>query len=182
MISEKKIFELIEEYAKTRTGKEEIAKRKSGRFIAAPAEENSRQPTEEYMLKVGEDMKTILFNHISRFIKSFKIGDIIVESPLQGSNGEYTISIGFDEDAVRRKSLDPEKYPDGLTNIVKLFVTGYSARGTVRGVWEGHGDAVIESLKERRANDFLEQAVAEFNKKYDGNAKAKTKGSYKRKK
>ena len=178
MFSDEYILSLIKKYAQTPNGKAEIAKKKSGKFVANWAPNDNSGLTESRARKIGEDMKDILFEKISSVIKSFKKEDIIVSVP-RLEQGKYSLSISFNEDALRRESLDPGRYPEGVTNVVKLFITGYDARASVHGVWKTHGNVEIDSLTHREPNDFMEIAVAEFNNKYTGVAVAKTSNGYK---
>ena len=178
MLSEEYIISMIDQYSKTAEGKREIAKYKSGKFNAKIAKEGSGIRSAKQMRQVGNDMKNILFNEISKIIKSFRIEDIIVGDPFkEGDN--YSISIGFNEEALRRESLAPDRYPEGISNIVKLFITGYNARGAVYGVWKGHGDEEIWSLRNRDPDDFMDRAVDKFNQKYANTAKANITDKYK---
>lgn len=178
MLSEEYILTLIEKYSQTAAGKAEIAKRKKGKFDARVATEGAKKQSLKQMSQIGNDMRDILFRKISKIIKSFKIEDIIVGAP-EPQGDKYSISISFNEDALRRESLDPDRYPDGVSNIVKLFINGYDARGAVYGVWKGHGDEEIWSLRHRDPNDFMEKAVEEFNSKYTDVAHAETTNEYK---
>ena len=179
MLSEEYILSLIKKYSKTPLGKSEIAKHKKRGFTPRYADGTAAQAQSvKQMNRIGSDMKNILFNNISKFIESFQLDDIIVNSPVLQGN-QYMISIEFNEDALQRKSLDPDRYPDGITNIIKLFVNGYDARGAVYGVWEGHGDNEVWSLRHRDPNDFLERAVSEFNSKYANIARAEVAAEYK---
>lgn len=178
MLSEEYILSLVKKYSQTAVGKAEIAKHKKGKFDARVATESTQKQSKKQMSQIGDDMKNILFNKISRVIKSFKIEDIIVGTPVPYGD-QYMISISFNEDALRRESLDPDRYPEGITNIVKLFVTGYDARGAVYGVWKGHGDEEIWSLRHRDPNDFMDKAVEEFNSKYANVARAELTDEYK---
>ena len=178
MLSEEYVLSLIKRYSQTTTGKAEIAKRKKGKFDARIATEGSQKRSMQQMKKIGDEMKDILFNKISGVIKSFKKEDIIVSPPVL-QDDRYAISISFNEEALRRESLDPDAYPEGISNIIKLFITGYDARGAVYGVWKGHGDEEIWSLRHRDPNDFMEKAVNEFNSKYADAAHAELADEYK---
>lgn len=171
MLNEKDVLNLIQKYANTPEGKAKIKEAMGGKaFKARYAEDVSPKKTKKQMMQIGEDMKQILFDHInggsSKIIKSFKIDDIIVGHPVLMQDGRYKIEISFNEDALRRKSLDPQSYPNGIDNIVKLFVTGHKLPGAVKGVWEGHGEEEIWSRRNREPNDFMERAVQAFNDKY----------------
>lgn len=177
MLSEEYILSLIEKYSKTPAGKAEIAKYKNGKFDARVATEGAEALSVRQMKQIGNDMRDILFNKISKVIKSFRIENIIVEKPVVKDN-QYEIKISFDESALQRDSLDPDKYPEGVSNIVKLFINGYDARGAVYGVWKGHGDEEIWSLRHRNPNDFMDEAVEAFNNKYANVARAELTGEY----
>lgn len=178
MLSEEYILSLIKKYSQTSVGKAEIAKYKKGKFDARVATEGAEKQSKRQMRQIGDDMKEILFGKISKSIKSFRPESIIVEEPVANGN-QYEIKIRFDESALQRDSLDPDKYPDGVSNIIKLFINGYEARGAVYGVWKGHGDEEIWSLRHRDPNDFMEKAVAEFNSKYVNVARAELADEYK---
>lgn len=178
MLSEEYILSLIEKYSKTPAGKAEIAKHKKGKFDARVATEGTKKQSKRQMKQIGDDMKEILFEKISKSIKSFRLESIIVEEPVANGN-QYEIKIRFDESALQRDSLDPDKYPDGVSNIIKLFINGYDARGAVYGVWKGHGDEEIWSLRHRRPNDFMDEAVEAFNNKYTNVARAELADEYK---
>lgn len=178
MLSEEYIVSLIKKYSETAEGKAEIAKRHKGKFYASIARASSKKRSVAEMNQIGEDMKSILYAHISKVIKSFKTEDILV-GPLERNGDQYSLSISFNEEALHRESLDPDAYPEGISNIIKLFINGYDARGAVHGVWKGHGDEEIWSLRHRDPNDFMEKAVEEFNGKYKDVAKASTASEYK---
>jgi len=73
----------------------------------------------------------------------------------------YKISIYF-TDNLHRDSLNPNKYPNGVQDIVVLLDHGYSASGSVAGVWKGHTDKPIKSLKKREGAYFVEEAIREY--------------------
>lgn len=178
MLSEEYILSLIKTYSKTPEGKSEIAKQNNGKFIPRVARSDVSKQSVKQMKKIGEEMKDILFEKTSQIIKSLNKEDIIVGEPVR-RDGQYSISIGFNEEALRRESLDPENYPAGITNIVKLFISGYDARGAVYGVWKGHGGEEIWSLRHRDPSDFMERAVEEFNNRHTNVARAETTKEYK---
>lgn len=170
-MDEKYILTLIRRYAKTPEGKANIKEAMGGKpFVAQYVGKSVPKQTNKQMMKIGEEMKQILFDHInggsSKIIKSFKKDDIIVGRPVLMGDGRYRIDIYFNEDALRRKSLNPDAYPDGIDDIVSLFVTGYEAAGAIRGVWEGHGNEEIWSRRSRKPNDFMSKAVQAFNNKH----------------
>ena len=179
LLSKKDILALIDEYSKTPEGAKEIKKRTKGEFIAQEAgDAHIRAVDDQEIDSICRNMKAILFKHISRLIKSFRQEDIIIFPP-EVKNGMCEVKIGFNEEALHRKSLNPERYPEGLNDVVKLFVTGYRAKGTVKGIWVGHGDEEIWSRRSRDANDFMSLAVREFNSKYGQVATAELGEEYK---
>lgn len=180
MITEDYINKLIEEYAKSPAGKAEI-KRKTGITYT------DKSPTS--MLKAyGEQMKYILYNHVSALIKSITLDDIIVQNPYMDSDGLWRLEISFREGSLHRDSLDDNDYPEGLNNIVLLFAKGYHARDYVYGLWNTTGNPTshwvywrdVRSRKDRDGSDFLIQAVNEFNSGAGkGIARAELLGAYK---
>ena len=178
MLSEEYIASLIKKFSQTAAGKAEISKHKKGKFDARIATEGAKKRSARQMTEIGNDMRNILFSQISKVIESFHVEDIIVADPvLQGD--QYMIVVSFNEEALHRDSLDPDSYPEGISNIIKLFATGYDASGAVRGVWQGHGDEEIWSLRHRGPNNFMNDAVDAFNKKYTNVARAELTGEYK---
>ena len=180
MFSEKEILSFIEQYSKTSEGKKEIQKHIKGEFIPKyPTGRKNFVKSIEEAKVIAEDMKQILFKHISAVINSFELDDIIVEAPFEGELSGFVIKVRFDSEALQRKSLRPDLYPDGLEDIVSLFVHGYDTDKTVYGIWEGHGDTPIFSRKNREPNDFMKKAVDEFNGKHGLVAKAELEPAYK---
>jgi len=72
----------------------------------------------------------------------------------------FDVRISFRPDAVHRESLAPEKYPDGVENIVVHLSNGWSARGAVYGEWHG---VETWSRMESAGDDFMREAVMSFN-------------------
>lgn len=190
MVSEEYIMKLVERYAQSPAGKAQIKKElgieytgnnaKPGAFVT------NAKPSE--MARYGEEMKRILYAHVNPLIKSITLDDIIVGTPTKGANGEWSIQISFREGSLHRDSLDDNDYPEGLSNIVLLFAKGYHARDYVYGLWNTTGSKNshwiywknIRSRKDRSGNDFLIQAVNEFNSLFGKNiAKAELLGDYK---
>lgn len=174
MISESYINKLIEQYAKSPAGRAEIKKRTGIEYVV-------QDPTTR-LTAYGEQMKNILYKHVSALIKSITPDDIVVQKPYMDSDGLWRLEVSFREDSLRRDSLDLDNYPEGLSNIVLLFAKGYNARNYVYGWWMTsygtHGD--VRSRKSRDGSDFLIQAVNEFNNGAGkGIARAELLGDYK---
>ena len=177
MLSDTQILEYIKKFSQTSHGKQEIQKVYKGKFVPKYTTDGAKPMTIKQMKQIGEEMKKILFYEISKLIESFKYDDIIVSKPTFIGDS-YMINISFDEQALKRESLDPSTY-QGVDNIVKLFVHGYDAGGSVRGVWKGHGSDVIWSLRKREPDDFMDDATNIFNKQYKGIAHAELLKEYK---
>lgn len=175
MITESYINKLIENYAKSPAGKSEIKKKTGITYV-------DKDPS-AMLMKYGERMRQILYSHINTLIKSVVLDDIIVEKPYQDDDGLWKLNLSFREGSLRRDSLDLDNYPEGLNNIVLLFAKGYNARNHVYGWWmTKHGTyGNVKSRKSREGNDFLIQAIKEFNDGGDGKiiAKAELLGDYK---
>lgn len=143
--------------------------------------------------RVGERMKAILLKHIREDtqnpsleyagLKKFPSSAVTVEYP-PGSLAKHSLPKGsevrikFDKELLRRESLEPEKY-DGIDDVISLFVHGYTAKNTVSGQWHGKR---VKSLRHRPPADdtsfypngnFIENAIAEFNKEFSGYAVAR---------
>ena len=174
MLTDEYIRELIEDYSKTPEGKKQIKSLIPGRkFIAEyESDDESDRRRIEVMCK---DMRNILYNHIKEVIPSFKISDIIIgKIKYEGVNA--TVDIKFNQDALKRKSLYEQKYPEGVHDIVRLFVKGYKISHDVWGMWH---DKFTKGVRYRPQNDFMERAVNEFNVKYGDCAVADLDKQYK---
>ncbi len=172
MLKESYLLELVKQYAATPEGRKQI-KEKFG--IDYDPKKDKRLSRAD-MLGVAEKMRVCLWQHIKRHIKSVALSDIIVEEPLSDENGGTTISLSFRPGAMFRPSLQPEKYPEGVENIVLHFTHGWSAKGYISGEW--HGDQVW-SRRTRSGTPFMQEAVSEFNSKMKGIAVAELSGDYK---
>ncbi len=74
-------------------------------------------------------------------------------------NGCISIDLSFAPGAIHRKSLEPERFPKGVDNIVSLLTKGYTAHGDVVGMWH---DKMILNKLERDPEPFIQEAVNEF--------------------
>ena len=179
MISESLIMRLVRQYANSPQGKREIF-RKYGLIYQ---EDVSTAELSSY----GEKMKQILFNHINPLIRSITMDDIIVGTPKKNEKGYWTLRVSFNEGSLQRDSLYYDGYPQGLNNIVLLFAHGYHARDYVYGWWDlpnqnwygGNEFVNVRSRKDRDPNNFLYDAVDEFNGSVHGFAVATLEEKYK---
>lgn len=97
--------------------------------------------------------------------------DIGYGDPYKIDDNLYSIDIYF-ETELNRKSLDQDRYPEGIDNIIALLNSGYNASHAVYGMWTNHrGDksrdmagepSGIFSLPHRGGAHFLEQAKTDF--------------------
>lgn len=174
MLTEKYIQTLIDEYAKTPYGRSEIKK-----VYGVDYTGNKVCPVD--LTSMANEMKTILFKYISDAINSstFNLSDIKIGKTKKSSKmWEWEITISIDEEALKRESLYPEKYPDGLGDLVLLYSRGYDARDYVHGYNRKKG-RYMWSIRHRPANTFLEKAIQEFNNKYNtGATEAELKAPY----
>jgi len=90
-----------------------------------------------------------------------EVHSVNVGSDRSVPHDEAVIDISFAQD-LHRPSLFPESYA-GVDNIVDLLNHGYSASGTVYGVWRGER---IRSLRTRPGMEFIEQTLDQFMSMY----------------
>ncbi len=130
-------------------------------------------PSVREMTAAAQRMADILYSHmisdtqeVGHGLSTVPKSAIIIGKPVcVGKDGSYKIDISFDSSLLHRDSLYKEKYPEGINDIVSLFVHGYNAKNSVHGQW--HGD-VIWSLRNRAPNNFIQKAVDEFNSMNSG--------------
>ena len=169
----------IEKVSRTREGKAAISSaigKKNAKFVARFYDGSSKAKADRDKMNLkAEEMKEILFRHLTadtqtdgrRGLADFPKDAIIIGKPVAiGNTGDYRIDISFDADSLRRQSLSPDAYPEGITDIISLFVHGYNAKGSVVGSW--HGEDNVWSLRHRDSNDFMARAVEEFNGNNNG--------------
>lgn len=182
-LSQAELEAIIEKVSRSREGSSAIKSaigKQNVKFVARFDDGSSKENTDkDKMNRKAEEMKDILFRHITadtqidgrRGLADFPKSAIVVGKPVAiGNTGDFRIDISFDAEALRRHSLNLCAYPDGITDIISLFVHGYTAKGSVVGSW--HGADEVWSLRHRDANDFMTRAVDEFNNNGDGFARA----------
>lgn len=177
MIAQSEIMKIVKEYAKSPQGKAKIKNTYGVEYI--------EKVDAKKLKRYGEEMKTILFRHMSPLIDSITMDDIIV-STVEPVEGGYRLKISFNPDSLRRDSLYLDGYygDDALEDIVLLFSRGYHARDYVYGHWVKPGQSIaafqrtIKSCKDRDPNPFLSKAVEEFNDKTEDWITAKLEGEY----
>lgn len=113
----------------------------------------------------AENMVETLLRHMSQDVgdslHAIDRNAIIVSKPKRvGKDGMYKIDISFNTAVLHRDSLYKEKYPNGIDDIVSLFVHGYNASNPVYGQWHG---SRVRSRTNRAPNSFMQNAINEFN-------------------
>lgn len=125
-------------------------------------------PTYDQMQAAAKDLIAIIRrNAASSNLPESVMANVesFCDSPINiASDGSATISINMLDDA-HRESLDPERYSDGIDNIVAAFNAGINAKGSVFGEWKSHG-VKTWSKRHRSPARFMQNAVDEFNAKY----------------
>ena len=178
-LSQAELEAVIEKVSRTREGKAAIRSaigKKNAKFVARFDDGSSKAKADRGKMNLkAEEMKEILFRHLTadtqtdgrRGLADFPKDAIIIGKQVAiGNTGDYRIDISFDADSLRRQSLSPDAYPEGITDIISLFVHGYNATGSVVGSW--HGEDNVWSLRHRDSNDFMARAVEEFNDNNNG--------------
>ena len=178
-LSQAELEAVIEKVSRTREGKAAIRSaigKKNAKFVARFDDGSSKVKADRDKMNLkAEEMKEVLFRHLTadtqtdgrRGLADFPKDAIIIGKPVAiGNTGDYRIDISFDADSLRRQSLSPDAYPEGIRDIISLFVHGYNAKGSVVGSW--HGEDNVWSLRHRDSNDFMARAVEEFNGNNNG--------------
>lgn len=151
------IKEVLDDFVKSDEGKAYI-KQETGLTYDPKF---TRQKANSYVQKAAR----IIFEEISGVIKSFQMTDLIIGEVKTDENGRFYAEITLNPAAIRRDSLYPEKYPEGIENIVLHFAHGWNANGTVYGSWHGK---VVPSRETRSPNDYLKNAVLRINTETEG--------------
>jgi len=171
MLSEKSIMKIVRAYAASPRGKKAI-KDKCG-IDYDPNTDMGRSLAK--MRKIAESARQILHRHISSVIGSIDLNEIVIGEPKTNKDGEVHITLSFREDALFRQSLQPQKFPHGIEDIVLHFARGWNAKGAVFGSWHGTD---TWSRRAKNPERFLTEAILEINERVKGVAVAKLKGEY----
>lgn len=157
-------------------------------YVQSGGPRSNRIVSQSEIYAILEDMADILWQHITIDTIESASREGLYNFPRKAiyysivqNNDKYDAYVGFDDDYLHRPSLNPKKYPQGIKNIIRLFTFGYHSKNHVYGVWHrSHGDSVhVRSLLHREPNDFMEQAVLEFNREYITSAHAEVLPKYK---
>ena len=138
---------------------------------SGPAAVAMKQNAEYYAAQMQEIIREKMNEHQMRF--GTRLGDDYGDMSVyvdRSSNGNFVVGLSFDKDSNLSPSLNEYKW--GSVVLPRLLNTGYSAKRTMRGTWEKHGIEGKFSMREREGLDFLEDAVAEFNRRFQGEAVA----------
>lgn len=155
----------LKKWASSPAGKKRIAEVKAQKLKAGQKfGQGSSGVSVEQAKMYAEELRQAIYDNIPVSLKAgserpIELSDIIISKPMVLPNGSISIDLSFAPDAIHRDSLDPERYENGVDNIVSLFSRGYTAHGDVWGMWHGHEQW---NLLQRRADPFMKRAVAEF--------------------
>lgn len=168
----------LKKWANSSAGKKRIAEEKAKKLKSGQKfGHGSNSISVEQAKKMGEEMRDILYANLPVGLKaSIRTSDIIVSAPKVQADGSILVELNFRPEALERESLDPEKYPKGVDNIIRLISHGYTAHGDVVGMWHEHEQW---NLRHRNADPFMQNAVDEFNALHGGSGVAELRGDYK---
>jgi len=172
MISEKSIMEKVREYAASPSGRKAIKEKHGIDYVPIDGKVAAAR-----MSAVALKARQILFRYISEVIGNISIDDIIIGEPVIKKDGTVQIMLSFREDSLFRQSLQPNRYPRGVDDIVLHFSRGWNAKGAVYGSWHGSD---TWSRRAKAPDRFLKDAVEEINLQVNGIATAELKGEYKK--
>jgi len=171
MLSEKSIMKIVRAYAASPSGIKAI----KDKYDIDYNSDMDIGKSLAKMRKVAESAKQILHRHVSSVIGSIDLNDIVICEPVVSKEGEVHITLSFREDALFRQSLQPQRFPHGVEDIVLHFSQGWNAKGAVFGSWHGSD---TWSQRAKLPNIFLYNAVLEINKTIKGTAIAELKEEY----
>lgn len=146
----------LEAWSKTKAEQKVLAA--AGKKALLGAIRNGEKPKDAD--KLADEMKTVLLAHLPDSLKSLTMSDF-EEPEFKITDDEAVMIIRFLSDSVSRPSLDPEKYPNGIADIVVHLDHGWDAKRVTGGLW--HGEYHLSRQHVER-QDFLQDAVDEFNR------------------
>ncbi len=168
MISEDYIVEKLKAFVESDEGKKVIEKKYGIKNFKLGTNDIGVKKKE--LKNYGNKMKNILCAHMPQSnYNGFPIVDkseIIIGSPIDGGS-YYALYLSFKNGSLERDSLVPGEH---LDNIVLLYTKGYEASRPAYGSWDvGNGEMVWvkEGVTSRAPNDFMKEAVQEFNQRYE---------------
>lgn len=102
--------------------------------------------------------------HAHDVLKHWELGAINTKNGI-----DFDVHIVY-TDALHRSSLDPDRFPEGISNIVELLNKGVGhVMKPVYGTWFTHSYELIENIRSRTmipATNFIENAIDEFKMNY----------------
>lgn len=127
------------------------------------------------VVEEAQRLRSLLFDSLPDSLKPMGIDVFRLQTPRWENNG-YVVDILVDAAKVRRESLVPSKYPEGVENIIEQFNRGWETgflknsnrHKMVRGVWHGelHWSRPVYPQPGRSPEDqivhFLENAIENF--------------------
>lgn len=123
--------------------------------------------TESMVEAYVERLEYLVFSAIMQVIPSvaqYSMSNFFTEK-IESFNNKYFVYIDFNENALRRESLNPSS--QGVDNIIALFSNGYEIKKCKPpypyGNW--HGKKTY-ALRHREHNDFLSDVINDFNRSY----------------
>lgn len=146
----------LEAWSKSKAGQKVLVA--AGKQALLGAIRNGEKPKDAD--KLADEMKMVLLAHLSDSLKSLTMSDF-EEPEFKIVDEEAVMTIRFRPDSVSRPSLDPEKYPNGIADIVVHLDHGWDAKRVTGGLW--HGEYHLSRQHSER-QDFLQDAVDEFNR------------------
>jgi len=163
-------MEKVREYAASPAGRKAIKEKHGIDYVPVDGKVAAAR-----ISAVALKVRKILFRHISGVIGSISIEDIIIGEPIIRKDGTVQIMLSFREYALFRESLQPNRYPRGVEDIILHFSRGWNAKGAVFGSWHGSD---TWSRRAKLPDRFLKDAIAEINLQIKGIATAELKGEY----
>ena len=174
-LTKEQVLRWTDQWYHTSRGHREISEQmeRDRTFVPEYADDAHSLKRFHQIQRVSEMMADILFQHIVKDtvtvdqygreregLSNFNRNDIHIHYHAV-EHGGWQANISFDVDKLKRQSLDPEKY-EGVQDVIYMFVHGYDYKGSVSGVWEGHGNEPIISMRHREGIDFVKNAVEDF--------------------
>lgn len=87
---------------------------------------------------------------------------------------DYLTTIDFKGD-FKRESVAPNKWPEGVDNILVLLNNGYSANNRLWGSWKsktlGGGTQRIQTISQREGAQFVQGAISSFQSEFSAKYK-----------
>ena len=161
----------LEAWSKTKAGQKVLAA--AGKKALLGAIRNGEKPKDAD--KLADEMKTVLLAHLPDSLKTLTMSDF-EEPEFKIIDEEAVMIIRFLSESVHRPSLDPEKYPNGIADIVVHLDHGWDAKHVTGGLW--HGEYYL-SRQHAGRRDFLQDAVDEFNRAHpESEAKVRSPDGY----